>query len=160
MARAKSIDTILGALPALKPAELQVIQAACTALLGPKAAKATQRPNTPEAWLYEALQAVLSATHGVMGFASKHLDKNSPDAIAFMNKVFGKYMTNRTTALAVMKCVLWLLMDDLKKRKIPISPKTIAVHLPRLSEVWENSYPGYVQSGLVDLVVKPMMKRT
>ena len=151
-------DLILGALPSLKPADLQAIRAACEALLGQKAGKVAPKPNSPQAWLYEALQAVLGTNLNTVSLTGgKQLDKNMPMAVDFFTKSFAPAMKNRTKAVAVMKYVLNLLVVDLKYKKVPILPGTIATNLPRLPEVFDRCFPGYIHSSLTGLILNLMM---
>lgn len=144
-------DQILGAMATLGPADLQAIKALATALLA-KAEPVTL--DTPHQWLLEALRAVM--THSHLGFGpgvEKHLSKHGAAFIAFIADNFDGVLNNKVEALAVMRTLLRLICDDLRRLGIPITPTTVATHLPRTASIFDRAFPGYLQSRLAKLAM-------
>lgn len=146
-------DQMLAALPNLSPDDLKAIRAVIGRLLGEGGVAG--HPNDPtgyEPWLREAIQA---ATGGyVIAHNDKLFNKNAPEAIRFIRKFFEQSLTNKTTALALMRYLLLLLTDNLKDMKVPVTKHTVLQNLHRLEEVFNNNFPGYADEQAAYLIAR------
>jgi hypothetical protein len=55
--------------------------------------------------------------------------------------------------------LLWLLADDLKALKVPVTLGSISSNLGRVPEVFDRSFPDYRESGLASKVLQAMVNR-
>lgn len=149
-------DKILAELPKLDKSALKGILTVIQGLLGDTV---THEPDDATKWLYEALCGVLGITYTSTGTLPrpKGFAKNAPVAIAFMNNTFQGAMTNRVKAIGLMRYLLGLLSDDLKRQQVPVTRNTLANNLGRLPEVFENSFPHYHKSGVANLVMQAIL---
>lgn len=144
-------DKILASLPSLSPDDLKAIRAVIGKLLGDGGiAGHPDDPTGYEPWLREAIQAVSGG--GVVLLSDKAFNKNAPEAIRFMRKHFEQALTNKTTALALMRYLIGLLIDDLKAMKVPVTRNTVVQNLHRLGEVFNNAFPGYANGQAASLI--------
>lgn len=144
-------DQIIGALPTLGHADLKAINAVTAHLLGQGLPDPQNHPNGPQAWLFVALQGVLNGAYRPPD-SLKAFNKNAPAVIKFVADGFGvHFLDKKVEAMALLNGLVCLLRDDLKDRKVPVTYKTMTEHLPRLPEVFERSFPGYLDSGLAGL---------
>ena len=162
--RPVSKDQILGSLPTLTKADLQALQTVIGGLLGNGATKQAPNPNDPQVWLFEALAATLHLRQSyypafMASPVGKTFNKNAPVALGFMTDVFEVAMGSKTSAIGLMRYLLGLLVADLKVKKVPVTRNSIVSNLIRLPEVFENAYPGYIQSGVAKLVMLSVIGR-
>ena len=147
-------DQILAALPTLSKGDLKAIQTVIGGFLVNGGSNEAWPPNNQQAWLIEAIWAASGQhTSRVIGRTFKlAFNKNATAALSFMEDSFKPSLDNKVLALGAMRYLLSLLADDLKAKKIPVSPTTLVINLGRLPEVYEAAFPGYIQSGLAGLI--------
>lgn len=147
-----SKDQILAQLPLLSQTDLKAIQAVIGTLLTKGSPPATLSPNSAQAWLYEALGAWglghLNASQ------MKVFNKNASAALTFMEKNFKVALGNRTKFVSMMRFLIILLEEDLRRKELPITKGILLLNLPRIPEVFENAYPGYLRSGIAPTVMR------
>lgn len=156
-------DQILAALPKLKPGDLQAIRAAAGALLFGQADSAPKALQGHQGWLFEALQASLKAPLSEAQFlatqAGKQFVRQAPGFITFMVKEFPDVMGKRVRALAMMKLLLDLIAADLRARQAPVTLGTIVVNLPRAREIFGLAFPGYLETGIAEMLIATMLRQ-
>lgn len=150
-------DKILASLPNLNQADLKAIVAVASGLLEQAPRVTPKAANGAQAWLYEALGAVVSTEGGHGAIFNKGFGKNAPIVIDFMKANFPKAMENKTTALALMRYLLGLLVNDLKTIQVPVTKNTMAMNLGRLPAVFENAFPDYTKAGIAMLVMQKIL---
>jgi hypothetical protein len=150
-------DKILAALPSMKPADLKALQAVIGGLLADRPAKGATGAANPQAWLFEAMAAALNVRQSYDSFisspAGKTFKQTAPVAVSFISDNFVAAMGNRATAQGLMRYLLGLLLDELKRMKVPATRNTVSQHLHRLPEIFEHAYPNYISSGMAPLVL-------
>lgn len=156
-------DQILAALPSLKPQALKAIRAACDVLLGQAPMGGSrQAAQAPEAWAYEALLAALGLSH--MPFsrfaampAGRQFTSALPGLLAFLQRAFSaEALGKRARANALLRFTYDLLISDLKRQNIPVTLNTLTSNLHRAPTVFSNAFPGYLESGLGQEILKAM----
>ncbi len=60
----------------------------------------------------------------------------------------------RGIAYRLLRLMYGLLIADMSRRQIPLSPGSVITNLGRVPEVFDQSFPGYLASGLGCLIVK------
>jgi uncharacterized membrane protein YecN with MAPEG domain len=66
---------------------------------------------------------------------------------------------DKATEYAVTLLLVQLLMEDMKKRNVLISLRTLVLNLGRVPVVFDDQYPGYREAGLVGVILKQMGAR-
>ena len=148
----------MGALPSLSQPDLLAIKTLAGALLHEGAPDTQNNPENAQGWLFVALAGVLNMGHRLPD-SIRPFNKNAPVFLGFVATHFSQVMHKKIDALAVMTGLLRLLSTDLKARGIPVTYNTMASHLPRIAEVFENAFPNYLDSGLAGLFVKDVRKQ-
>jgi hypothetical protein len=140
-------DQIMAALPELSKADLTVLQAVINGLIGP-----SNDLKGPRAYLIEALG--VNKLNPVSNPQKAAFNKHAPAAIKFMEEQFPEPMNNRTTAIALWRYVIKLLVDDLKGMGyVIISAKSVCLNLHRIPEVFEKAFPGYGKGAAAMLIL-------
>ena len=75
----------------------------------------------------------------------------------FMNSTFPKL--NKVKRRALLVLFVSMVMDDLKRRGVPLRFGTIWVNMVRVPELVEASFPGYCASGLGFMITKAMERK-
>lgn len=153
-------DDILGALPALSQADLAAIQALTASLLNDRTA-AVDGPATPLAGLtWQAMHTAVNAPHSLpIGTpAGRSLNKRVAGLEKFLNRHFSGWDSNKVSALAFLTMLIRLLRDDLQERGVRPTILLLANNLIRLPEVFEDAYPGYLEAGLANHVLRHFQK--
>lgn len=148
-----SKDQIIGALAALSQRDLLAIKTVASSLLLQGVPEAQNNPENAQGWLFAALAGVMN-TGPRLPASVKFFSKNAPVFLGFVSTHFEWAMHKKVDALAVMTGLLQLLVSDLKARGVPVTYTTVSVHLPRVAEVFENAFPGYIASGLAEIFIK------
>lgn len=60
---------------------------------------------------------------------------------------------------SLLSLLFKLLIDDMRQIGIPITLKTLIRNMGRISEVFDKSFPGYLQSGMAYLVLTNIKRR-
>lgn len=146
-------DDILAALPKLTRNDLLALQGVILSLLG---ASKPDDLSHPSLKLYSALTAICGASVPYATFLlsnhGKLFKKNTPAVMEFIAATFPNLKT-KVEEQAVMRLVLGLVVDDLAARlRAKPSMGMVASNLPRIPELFENAYPGYLESGLAHLI--------
>ncbi len=149
-------DQILAALPALNHTDLQAVAAVTGKLL---ADTADGVAGDPAKWLYEALAGMLglpfSYDYMQRQHSAKQFNANAPVFLAFMTANLGERVFHKkVVCIAVMNTLLQLICDDLKAKRVPVTLGTVSMNLPRIATVFEQAFPGYIESNLASMAVK------
>lgn len=150
------LSELLGVLPKLSLEELATVRATIEHLLGQRQAATPTAPK-PEIALYEAARAIVGGPMAYGPFANsvagRAWAKNAPSAVAFIDT----FPTDRRVSRnALDTFMLGLIVDDLKAKRIPVSMGTIANNLGRLKQLFDQGYPGYIESGMQHVVLKAL----
>lgn len=149
---------ILAALPTLTKADLAQIRGAADSLLGPTAAPNKQAP-TPT---YDAITRTLGLRLPFVTFARtptyKAYKRGEEAVTQFIAEVFPQVCDSRVTYNAVLSLMVECLMDDLKRRTVPISIGTVCTNLERAPEVLRAAFPGYIEGGASEVILRSITK--
>ncbi len=145
-------DQIMGALPSLSQDDLKAIKTLAGALLQRGAPDTQNNPENAQGWLFVALAGVLNMGRGLPG-SSKPFNKNAPVFLGFVAAYFAKALHRKVDALAVMTALLRLISADLKAKHVPVTFNTMSNNLPRVAEIYEVAFPGYLDSGIAELFI-------
>lgn len=153
--RTLNLTDLLSALPKLKPKELATVKAAIEQLQ-PK-----EEFEGDIQLLYYAILNRLNIIRKWSEFegtaAYRDFKKNAPGAVLFIKRTFKP--PNKTSTIAVMRLLIWLLMDDLiRKREIAATLGSVCRNLHLLPMVFDDNFPHYRESGLVPMLMKQMEK--
>lgn len=144
--------TIIAELPNLTPKQLEVVQAVLVRL-GRK-----QEEETPP--LYTALVMSLGSNIPYSRFqyteAYKLWKFNLPLAMQFVSETWPDIQ--EVEKLGLLRYLLELLLEDLKRRGIPVLTSTMVRELQNLPMLFDRCFPGYRASGLSHLIVKAMVR--
>ena len=148
-------DQVLGALVDFDHEALKAIRAAADGLIRQGGSQPPDGQQNACTWLFEAMQGIISDDPRLQ--AAKP-DKRAYGFIGFAQKHFPETMAKKVTAIAVMRSLLNLIAEDLKDKQVPVTFGTLMNNLPRIPEVYEVAFPGYLSSGLAQLFIKPTQR--
>jgi len=150
---------LLAALPKLAHADLAAVHAMAEHLLGAAVAAQKQPASTLAPLLFEAMGAALCLTarhENMPDTVQAKLNKQIPLVEEFLAQTFpGK---SKTALTALLRMLMELLKADLIRIEIKPTYNSMINNLHRLPDVFENSFPGYLESGLGHLVVDKFAK--
>jgi hypothetical protein len=146
------VSKIISALALLSVAERAAVRVALDSLGAPKT------NYGPTVALYEAIATVCGTTLPLSRFTrtvhGKAWAEKSASAMKFIHDTFPNL--RKPAELALQRMLINALADDLRRRKVPISVGSVVAALDRLPRVFENCFPGYLESGMAELVIKAM----
>ncbi len=152
-----TVGQIIAALPHLTTSELAQVGAALAHLNQQNAPAATASP------LYAAVATVLGSQVPYQAFARtsahEHWQKNEPTVSHFISVNFPEAAASTVLTIAIMRYLVQLLVSDLQRRYIPVSLGAVATHLARIPTVFSSAFPGYIESGRADVVLKAMEQK-
>lgn len=143
-------DQIITALPGMSQQDLLAIRAVTGHLLQPGATTVQNSPDNAQGWLFAALAGLLNTT-GISTDHVKQFEKNAPAFLAFVSKHFSDVLNSKVRALSLMTSLLQMIAYDLKSRGIPVTANTVTQHMPRIAEIFEAGFPGYIDSGIAGM---------
>jgi len=148
-------NQIIAALPALTAHDLRAIRAAADALLGPVA--------TPAPILFDAMVRLLGLRLPYSRFQANSRFKawQHGEALVtnFVHDTWPEIENSKVAQTAMQSFLLDILISDLKKRNLPVSPGVIAVNLERIPQCFEAAFPGYRDGGWAKLILNSMLRR-
>lgn len=154
-------DEILAALPKLSTAEQKSIMAALVALGvkggGQQAPTLSAQQRAVFDAIGHALNTKLAPGLLVRGVIAKHFDRCSTQMLNFVNHNFGFAMKGKVAMLALIRFMVVLVVDDLRKKRIRLTPGVVVLNLTRINEIFEDAYPGYLQGGLSKFLVNRIL---
>lgn len=155
-------DQILEALPGLSASDLTMIQATITGLLGGRIGNVAAPAGTLAAPLFEALCGAVNATvplSNIVGTPTgKTFQKHVPPTQQFLDRYFKGWDRQAIVQMAFLRMLMELLCEDLKTRGAAPTVGVMVTNLLRLPEIFENAYPGYLDAGLGDMVLRHFTK--
>lgn len=148
------VAEIIAALPSLSKPELAAVKAAADRLLVGPVGTATP--------LYEALQAVarvrLPYDRFIKSKAGQGWPERQKQAMTFVQATWPELPKVQKQPL--LRFLLSLLADDLKRRNITVSMGTMALNVGELPRVVDQSFPGYRLRGeSASLMLKAMVRK-
>jgi len=115
-------------------------------------------------WLYDALLSELKV-HGVLRYITfvsfsetssyTSFKRGAKEVEQFFNSVFPNHK-KRIQKNGISRILIASLIRDMRRRQIPITLGTVSKNVHRLPEVFEISFPNYIQSGLAHLIPTQM----
>lgn len=150
-----TVVDIITALGVLRKEDLMIIRGALDRLTDtPEVTRADQ--TSP---LFDALISLLSIRMSYAAFAKptrtyKQWQRHAPGVIRFIESTFKP--ADRITTHALMAIMLEMLQADLKGRHVPISLGSMIVNMQRIPKVFDAQFPDYIESGLVNVILKRM----
>lgn len=115
-------------------------------------------------WLFEAMLSELKI-HGIRRYISfinftetsnfKFFKKGSLEVLSFLKDVFPKYKS-RVQKTGISRILIASLIRDMRSKHIPVTLGTISKNIHRLPEIFEISFPNYIESGLAHLIPQQM----
>lgn len=142
----------------LGDADLRQLRAAISARLDAGLSKPSSKKGTIDLVL-EEIVTTMKARHGE--YSAPPLLKRSQGYPAFREKVEGdleKYFeeaeANRIERTALIHFAIGLLVENLRRMRLPISARAVMNHIHRLPSVVDRAFPGYAESGLLHLVIR------
>lgn len=158
-------DQILAALPGLDKAALKAISAAAGALAGATPNPTAPQPDTPTGQLFEALSLTVAGvpanwlTQNSNTQSAKLFNRHAPGMIEFLNKEFKFDTLTRVEQKALLRFTWGVLLKA--EGHIQGQPPTfhsIVFRMPRTKEIFNRHFPGYLQSGLADVILGALLK--
>jgi hypothetical protein len=155
-------DLILAALPTLTRPDLEQVAAMAQTLLGGRVGNVEPPASPLAAALIQALGEAINAPVPLSNLTGtttgKTFQKHLPAIGKFLDAHFSNWSTNKLTQAAFLHMLMELLRDDLKERGLTPSLGIMVTNLGRLPEVFDNAYPGYLEAGLGDMVLRHFRK--
>jgi hypothetical protein len=148
---------ILKALPKLSRADLEAITAVAQSLLGASQAPKAGSAAPLAAQLFEGISGALNlnASYGNMPAVLKvKLDAKAADLTGFFDRSFKGWDSNKTRQRKFLLFMFGLLREDLKRLKLKPTLTTMINNLHRMTEVFDDAFPGYRASGLASMVFR------
>lgn len=158
--------SIISSLPKMSRSELVQVQQ-LTAILLSGSEPTNMLADAEEFLLFEALKSefIAQGFNGRIPYdtlrSSKYYktwQQGSKTIDDFIDKYFKKHIKTDIERSALLRTLIQCLMADLKRMKVPVSLGTIARNLHRTPQAFENSFPGYLRSGLAYLIVRALIK--
>jgi len=156
-----SKDEILTALPSLKRADLEAIQAMATSLLAGCVGVASNK-GTAQQTTFDALAATISRPMPYSSLTpalAKHYEANFPNLIIFFDRHFKGWDSNKITQTGFLRMIFGLIAADLKGREAIPSVGSLIYNLPRIYEIVDNAFPGYLKANMGHMILKMFKKR-
>lgn len=165
-----SADAVVSDLPSMGyDGLLKVRQAVELLLAGNAAAPAmTGPPDGLEGILFDAMEAELTKrglrrTLPFDAFKRSSHYRTWRQAIGgiqdFLTKEFNGHIKDKRDKVALCRLLISTLCDELRERDIPLGYGTVASNISRLSEVFDRSFPGYLQCGMAHIVVHMLRRK-
>lgn len=153
-----SKDQILAALPNLQKSDLEAIHAISGSLLaGATGASASSGAVPLAPMIFDALVSAVGATTAYSSYsptATRQFEKRVPDLTKFLDAHFTGWDNNKVGQIAVLRMLFGLIADDLRGRGVNPTIGMLVVNMGRIAEVFENAFPGYLESGIASVVLK------
>jgi len=115
-------------------------------------------------WLFRAMIEELKI-HGVNPYTNftnftgtqnfKFFKKGFNVIDSFFKDVYPKY-TKHIQKIGISRILIAALIRDMRSMHIPVTLGTVSKNIHRLPEVFEKSFPNYIQSGLAHLIPQQM----
>ena len=148
-------NKLIEALPGLSQAELRAVKLAVERLLDTK-------PKELDEDLFHAVLDVLGTKSiGIKAFmktkAYPIFIENQKYVNELIDRIIGDIPRNKVKVVHLKRFLVSLIAADLFNRypkDITPTMPSISMHLCNIEEVFEQSFPGYIQSGLTHLVLK------
>ena len=145
-------NKLIEALPGLSQAELRAVKLAVKRLLDTK-------PKELDEDLFHAVLDVLGTKSiGIKAFmktkAYPIFIENQKYVNELIDRIIGDIPRNKVKVVHLKRFLVSLIVADLKQRGSEATMHQISVMLSTIKEIWEQSFPGYIQSGLAHLVLK------
>lgn len=148
-------SSIIGHLPKLCRADLEEVQAVATSLLGGRLSNVPLTPVGSAGAIFDALASVIGQRASLSAMPDSVIQKfhqKLPPLISFFDADFKGWNESRTYERAFLLDIMELLKSDLKRMEIQPTLTTMMNNFHRMSEVFDNAYPGYREAGRVDLI--------
>jgi hypothetical protein len=153
-----SKDTILAALPKLSLADLAIVHAVASQLMGAAGALSEPGATTPQQTVFDALTATLGTAAHYQTWrvttAGKKFDKDVPTLLTWLAQHFKGWDENRIKEQAFLRMLFGLVIANAGTRDYQLTLAQAAVSLGTMPFLFEEAFPGYLKSGLGFLILK------
>jgi len=151
-------EQILSLLPKLARDDLAAIHLMAGHLLGAATVAPEAEADTVGQGIFDALVAALGLPLAYSSFtlttSAKTFDKKVPGLVKFLNTSFPGWDAKKVSEQAFLRMLFGLLVDDLKEREVTPTLGILIANISRVPEVFDNSFPMYLESGLGKVILK------
>jgi len=149
----QNLASIISALPSLSKRELNALRAELDRLLGAPAAT----PSPLYSHLLTITGTAIPYSRFQQSTAYKDWELAEKEFIRFVDATWPG--VNKVTKNALMLYLFSLIQDYLKSLQLPVTPKTVSQNMFNIKDIFDINFPGYLQTGLANLVLKAMVGR-
>jgi hypothetical protein len=139
---------ILEALPKLSQADLAAVHAMAGHLLS-----ATMPTSAPDSLTYDAIVVTLNLTAHMAPNAARALASRQPVLFKFFDEYFPGWNKSKIVQTAFLQYMMGILRNNLIKVGVRPTPLIMIKHLHRVPEVFEDSFPGYLNCGIATALI-------
>jgi hypothetical protein len=153
---AEALRSALNALPQLNPIEIQFLEAAIHR-------GSSQGPATEEEEDTFTVFCKLMAAHGIrQNFSYSEIGRQKcsrawktgvENLNLFISYAFKDAIKSKVERLALINFLFDLLLTDLRGRHVPITIKTVTHNMTRITGLFSDAFPGYVEAGMAYVVL-------
>jgi hypothetical protein len=151
-------DSILAALPKLKPDDLKQVHAVAASLLaalGKPADAALSVGYDTGLAIFDALVSAAGVTATMQSLPVslvQRFDRQWPALVTFLDANFKGWNDNKVSRAAFLRHLFDLIQKEVRVHTKP-TPLTMINNMHRLPEVLDKAYPNYLKSGLGHLII-------
>lgn len=150
------LQTVLQILPTLSVPELEEVKSKAQAGLALSPGVPATAAASTEDWLLEGITQVLRSRGIILQGRTLLVDGKVKAGLidvqgALLKAVGRPLKTVEKTALGRVTAEA---MADMISNYAPLGPKIMLQHIPKATQALENSFPGYLASGMVGLLIQ------
>ena len=151
------LQKILGMLPSLSVTDLDLLSVHVKALrqLPSNGRNETIADNSLDDVVNTICRTLESCGSGYVNATvlSRRSTPSIRENIAQLDKYIDKVSKEKNYRTAFLSIAVRLLYEDLLRMGIPVSGRTIMMHLHRIPGIINTNFPGYAENGLLDKIV-------
>lgn len=155
-------DQILTALPSLSRPELEAVQAVALSLLGGRVSRLSPKASQTAEIIFDALAATIShpTPYGSMpNHLASQFDRHSANLIIFFDQYFKGWDDSKIVQTGFLRMIFSLIAGDLREHGITPSIAMLIRNLPRIYQIVDNAFPGYLRGNMGHMILKVFAKR-
>jgi hypothetical protein len=150
-------DSVLAALPSLTVDELIAVQTVCASLLKAHTGALPAQADAGTIAIFNALAATSGACISLDSLSPtlrKAFDNKVLAFTSFLDKGFKGWDNSRVSQYAFLRSMFDLLKANLIAIGLNPSLTLLINHLHRMPQIIDDAYPGYIWSGVGDLILR------
>lgn len=150
-------DQILTALPRLSRPELEAVQAVATSLLGGRVSNLPSKASQTAEVLFDALAATVSHPvpySSLPPHLASRFDRHVPNLIVFFDLHFKGWDSHKMVQTGFLRMIFSLIAAHLKEYGVTPSIAMLINNLPRIYEIVDNAFPGYLENNMGYMILK------